>query len=70
MRRLDSDEQVPVGSYNPSESLLGSSSVALSPSSRVKDGTLEFSTSVQWCRRNGSGKMAWSLPGGGFDPPL
>ncbi|XP_050375981.1 probable translation initiation factor eIF-2B subunit delta [Argentina anserina] len=69
LRRVDSGEQVPVGSYNPSESLLGSSPVAPSPSSRTGDGTLEFSeeNSVQWYRRSGSGKMATSLPGGGFD---
>ncbi|KAL6182942.1 hypothetical protein ACLB2K_044354 [Fragaria x ananassa] len=69
LRRLDSGEQVPVGSYNPSESLLGSSPVASSPSSRTGDGTLEFSeeNSVQWYRRSGSGKMASSLPGGGFE---
>ncbi|PRQ16456.1 hypothetical protein RchiOBHm_Chr7g0184441 [Rosa chinensis] len=70
MRRMDSGEQVPVGSYNPSESLLGSSPVASSPSSRVEDGTLGFSeenSSVQWYRRSGSGKMASSLPGGGFE---
>lgn len=60
---------MPVGSYNPSESLLGTSPVASSPSSRVGDGTLEFSeeNSVQWYRRSGSGKLASSLPGGGLE---
>lgn len=69
LRRKDSGEQVPVGSYNPSESLLGTSPVVSSPSSRVEDGTLEFSeeNSVQWYRRSGSGKLASSLPGGGLE---
>ncbi|PQP91914.1 translation initiation factor eIF-2B subunit delta [Prunus yedoensis var. nudiflora] len=63
-RRKEAGERVPVGSYNPSESLLGTS-----PSSRVGDGTLEFSdeSSVRWYRRSDSGKLASSFPGEGFD---
>ncbi|KAM1238576.1 hypothetical protein ACFX2I_039264 [Malus domestica] len=67
LRRKESVD-LPVGSYNPSESLLGTSPVSASPSSRVGDG-LEFSdeSSARWYRRSGSGKMASSLPGGGFE---
>ncbi|CAL9031538.1 unnamed protein product [Prunus brigantina] len=67
--RKEAGERVPVGSYNPSESLLGTSPVTASPSSRVGDGTLEFSdeSSVRWYRRSDSGKLASSFPGGGFD---
>ncbi|ONI09074.1 hypothetical protein PRUPE_5G216300 [Prunus persica] len=68
-RRKEAGERVPVGSYNPSESLLGTSPVTASPSSRVGDATLEFSdeSSVRWYRRSDSGKLASSFPGGGFD---
>ncbi|XP_068305777.1 uncharacterized protein [Pyrus communis] len=67
LRRKESVD-VPVGSYNPSESLLGTSPVSASPSSRVGDG-LEFSdeSSALWYWRSGSGKMASSLPSGGFE---
>ncbi|KAM0982884.1 hypothetical protein EV1_015621 [Malus domestica] len=67
LRRTESGD-VPVGSYNPLESLLGTSPVSASPSSRVGDG-LEFSdeSSARWNRQSGSGKMASSLPGVGFE---
>lgn len=63
-RRKEAGERVPVGSYNPSESMLGTS-----PSSRVGDASLEFSdeSSVRWYRRSDSGKLASSFPGEGFD---
>ncbi|KAI8528719.1 hypothetical protein RHMOL_Rhmol12G0169200 [Rhododendron molle] len=58
-----------VGSYNQSESILGTSppsSSAVSPSSRIGDG--EFSEdSVNWIRRSNSGKLASSVPTGRFN---
>lgn len=70
-RRHVAGDQVPVGSYNPSESLLGTSPV-LSPSSRVGDGELEFSeeSSAGWYRRSNSAKFASSFPGGGFETTM
>ncbi|XP_023001799.1 translation initiation factor eIF-2B subunit delta-like isoform X1 [Cucurbita maxima] len=57
----NSGDQIHVGSYNPSQTLL-----ATSPSSRIWDDELEMSedssTSVPY-RRSGSGKIASSLPG-------
>lgn len=66
-RRTDDGDQVPVGSYNPSESLLGTSPVA-SPTSVAGDGELDFSeeSSAGWHRRKDSGKFASSFPSGGF----
>ncbi|KAG1368398.1 hypothetical protein COCNU_14G008660 [Cocos nucifera] len=55
--------QIPIGSYNPSESLLGSSPI-ISPSSRL-DTVSEFSDEVPtsaWLGRSGSGKLASSFP--------
>ncbi|XP_022987306.1 translation initiation factor eIF-2B subunit delta-like isoform X2 [Cucurbita maxima] len=64
----NSADQIPVGSYNPSETLLATSPMA-SPSSRIEDEELEMSedssTSV-WYRRSGSGKIASSFPGVGI----
>lgn len=59
---------MPVGSYNPSESLLGTSPVP-SPSSRAGDVELEFSeeSSTGWYRRSNSAKFASSFPSGGFE---
>lgn len=58
-----------IGSYNQSESVLGTSppsSSGASPSSRIGDG--EFSEdSVNWIRRSNSGKLASSVPAGGFN---
>lgn len=67
-RRQAAGDHVPVGSYNPSESLLGTSPV-LTPSSRVGDGELEFSeeSSAGWHRRSNSAKFASSFPSGGFE---
>ncbi|KAK9996393.1 hypothetical protein SO802_021079 [Lithocarpus litseifolius] len=63
VRRQTGADQVPVGSYNPSESLLGSSPVPSSPSSRVGLVDGEFSEeSNGWFRRSESGKYAASLP--------
>uniref|UniRef100_A0A5B6YW72 Translation initiation factor eIF2B subunit delta n=1 Tax=Davidia involucrata TaxID=16924 RepID=A0A5B6YW72_DAVIN len=64
-QRRSSTDNLPVGSYNPSESLLGTSPV-LSPSSNLVNG--EFSEdSANWIRRSNSGKLASSFPSGGFD---
>nr|XP_010941217.1 translation initiation factor eIF-2B subunit delta [Elaeis guineensis] len=55
--------QIPIGSYNPSEILLGSSPM-ISPSSRLDAGS-EFSDEVPtsaWLSRRGSGKFASSFP--------
>ncbi|XP_059661639.1 uncharacterized protein LOC132307791 [Cornus florida] len=60
--RRPSADNVAVGSYNPSESLLGSSPV-LSPSASAKVVDGEFSEdSVNWIRRSNSGKFASSIP--------
>ncbi|XP_052174847.1 uncharacterized protein LOC127789851 isoform X2 [Diospyros lotus] len=65
-RPFDAVPAVVVGSYNQSDSVLGSSPSALSPSSRVMVG--EFSEdSANWVRRSNSGKFASSLPSGSFD---
>ncbi|KAI3411417.1 uncharacterized protein J3R85_018055 [Psidium guajava] len=56
-----------VGSYDPAESLLGTSSPVPSPPSSgrlIGDG--EFSDE-SWLRRSNSAKFASSFPGGGFD---
>ncbi|XP_030532500.2 translation initiation factor eIF-2B subunit delta-like [Rhodamnia argentea] len=56
-----------VGSYDPAESLLGTSSPVPSPPSSgrlIGDG--EFSEE-SWLRRSNSAKFASSFPGGGFD---
>lgn len=62
-------DELPVGSYNPSESLLGlssGSSPVSPPLSKVND--LEFSeNSSDWFRRSDSGKYATSFAGGGVD---
>ncbi|KAA8541161.1 hypothetical protein F0562_025093 [Nyssa sinensis] len=63
--RRSSTENVPVGSYNPSESLLGTSPV-LSPSSNMMDGAFS-EDSANWIRRSNSGKFASSFPTGGLD---
>ena len=67
-RRTADGDHVPVGSYNPSESLLGTSPVA-SPTSVAGDGELDFSeeSSAGWHRRKDSGKFASSFPSGGFE---
>lgn len=68
-RRQATGDSVPIGSYNPSVSLLGTSPVA-SPSSRVGFGDGEFSEDSStggWLRRSSSGKFASSFPGGGVD---
>ncbi|KAJ7956572.1 Translation initiation factor eIF-2B subunit delta [Quillaja saponaria] len=68
-RRQASGDHVPVGSYNPSESLLGTSPVA-SPTSRIGFGEGEFSedsSTASWFRRSNSGKFASSFPSGGID---
>lgn len=52
---------MPIGSYNPPDSVLGTSPV----SSRIGDG--EFSEdSVNWIRRTSSGKLPMSLPSNGI----
>lgn len=57
IRRQGSD-QVPVGSYNPSESLLGSSPARSSPTGRIGLADGEFSEeSDGWYRLNGSRKL-------------
>ncbi|XP_062116907.1 uncharacterized protein LOC133830846 isoform X2 [Humulus lupulus] len=68
-RRPVAGDHVPIGSYNPaSDSLLGTSPAA-SPKSLSADGELEFSeeSSPGLYRRNSSGKLASSFPGGGFE---
>ncbi|KAL6973541.1 hypothetical protein U1Q18_027727 [Sarracenia purpurea var. burkii] len=66
LRRLTVDSVPVVGSYNQSESVLGTSPSALSPSNRIGDG--EFSEdSANWIRRNNSGNFASSVPNGDFD---
>lgn len=67
-RRTADGDHVTVGSYNPSESLLGTSPVA-SPTSVAGDGELDFSEEsfAGWHRRKDSGKLASSFPSGGFE---
>lgn len=56
-------EYVPVGSYNPGDSVLGTSPVS---SSRVGDG--KFSEELEnWSRSDSRGKLPMSLPSNGFD---
>ncbi|XP_077219581.1 uncharacterized protein LOC143853727 [Tasmannia lanceolata] len=64
LRRLSIGENMPLGSYNPSESLFGSSRVP-SPSSRndLSDGM----SSPGWIGRGNSGKVALSLPSTGIE---
>lgn len=53
-----------VGSYNPTESLLGSSPPQASPSSRViGDGEFSEESSAGWFRRSNSAKFASSFSG-------
>ncbi|KAL4036116.1 hypothetical protein IC575_004840 [Cucumis melo] len=64
----NSTDQIPVGSYNPSETLLATSPMA-SPSSRTGDEELDMSedsSNSVWHRRSGSGKIASSFPGVGI----
>lgn len=62
-RRQASGDHVPIGSYNPSVSLLGTS-----PAKFSEDGEFsEDSSTAGWFRRSNSGKLASSFPGGGFD---
>ena len=70
-RRPVAEKHVPVGSYNPSDSLLGTSPGA-SPPTMAEDGELEFSeeSSPGLYRRSSSGKFASSLPCGGFDSEM
>ncbi|KAG2667301.1 hypothetical protein I3760_15G107400 [Carya illinoinensis] len=61
--RRQGNDHVPVGSYNPSESLLGSSPVPSSPSARIGIADGEFSEeSDGWYRLNDSRKYASNLP--------
>lgn len=55
-----------VGSYNPTESLLGASPSVMSPSSRIGDGEFSEESSPGWFRRSSSAKFASSFSGG-FD---
>lgn len=69
----NSDDQIPVGSYNPSDTLLATSPLA-SPSTRIGDEDLDLdmsedSSSSGWYRRSNSGKIASSLPGLGLHMP-
>ena len=71
-RRNAAGDYVPVGSYNPAETLLGTSPVPSPPPSVGGDGDLEFSeesssSAAGWHRRSNSGKFASSFPGGGFE---
>ncbi|KAK9288925.1 hypothetical protein L1049_017396 [Liquidambar formosana] len=66
LRRPSNVDSVPVGSYNPSESLLGTSPVP-SSSSRIGDRDGFSEESSGWFPRSSSGKFASSFPSGGFD---
>ena len=58
---------IPVGSYNSSEFFLGTSPTA-SFYGKVGDGEFsEDASGAGWTRRGNSGKVASSLPSGGFD---
>ncbi|KAJ4978927.1 hypothetical protein NE237_009707 [Protea cynaroides] len=58
-------DDMPLGSYNPSDSLLGTSP---SPSSKLDDGDFfEEDASTGWIVGGSPGKLASSFPGGGFD---
>ncbi|XP_057952484.1 uncharacterized protein LOC131146737 [Malania oleifera] len=66
LRRPSAGDAMPVGSYNPSESLLATSPGPSPSSIKFCDG--EFSEdSSNWIHRSNSGKFASSFPGGGFD---
>ncbi|PON62077.1 Initiation factor 2B-related [Parasponia andersonii] len=67
-RRQVAGDLVQVGSYNPADSLLGTSPAA-SPSSTAGDGELEFSeeSSPGFYRRSSPGKFASSFLGVGFE---
>ncbi|OMO96078.1 Initiation factor 2B-related protein [Corchorus capsularis] len=64
--RANAGEHATVGSYNPTESVLGLESP---PASRIGDGEFSEGTesSLGWYRRSNSAKFASSFPGGGFD---
>ncbi|KAF8407869.1 hypothetical protein HHK36_007007 [Tetracentron sinense] len=63
LRRPSAGDKMPLGSYNPSESLMGTSL-----SSKVDDGDFsEDMSSPGWFHRSNSGKAASSFPSGGFD---
>ncbi|GMI75484.1 hypothetical protein like AT5G38640 [Hibiscus trionum] len=64
--RGNAGEHATVGSYNPSESVLWLESP---PRSRIGDAEFSEGTesSLGWYRRSNSGKVASSLPSGGFD---
>ncbi|XP_061347386.1 uncharacterized protein LOC133292917 isoform X1 [Gastrolobium bilobum] len=62
VRRQGSGDQVPIGSYNPSESLLGTSPAASPSSSRVGIGGEFSEESSGWFHRSDL-----SFSGGGFD---
>ncbi|KAM7475393.1 hypothetical protein LguiB_022636 [Lonicera macranthoides] len=65
--RQTSMDKLTIGSYNPPDSVLGSSPM-MSPSSMVRDGKFSDESSVNLIRRSSSGKFtASSLPSGGFD---
>lgn len=68
LRRQVSGDRVPIGSYNPSESLLGTSPAASSTSANgagiVHGEFSEDYAGAGWFRRSES-----SSPGGGFDLP-
>lgn len=70
-RRAVAGDHVTVGSYNPSDSLLGTSP-ATSPPSTAEDGELEFSeeSSAGRYSRSSSGKLASSFPGVGLDSTM
>ncbi|KAF2325513.1 hypothetical protein GH714_029695 [Hevea brasiliensis] len=61
------DRVAVVGSYNPTDSMLGASPPLTSPSSRIGDGEFSEESSPGWFRRSNSAKFASSFPGGGFD---
>ncbi|XP_065860677.1 uncharacterized protein [Euphorbia lathyris] len=61
------DHVAVVGSYNPTDSLLGTSPPLTSPSTRIGDGEFSEESSPGWFRRSNSAKFASSFPGGGFD---
>lgn len=66
-RNAVGDPVAVVGSYNPTDSLLGRSPPMTSPSSRMGDGEFSEESSPGWFRRSNSAKFASSFPGGGFD---
>ncbi|OMO83091.1 Initiation factor 2B-related protein [Corchorus olitorius] len=64
--RANAGQHATVGSYNPTESVLGLESP---PASRIGDGEFSEGTesSLGFYRRSNSAKFASSFPGGGFD---